>query len=98
MEKLGLRLIAQERVKLDPSHIGLCNICQMATSTIADRHLSSSLLIWHRMMAECKVYPAVCPGEALTVLAGRVDPVQFTVEVTSPRRLGSRAVWKRRLQ
>lgn len=72
---LRLRFVTKYRIKLLPSHISLSHVRKVATSTLANGGFSSSLFVWHRVMAKGEVSPTIRLSESFIVLHRRVNPV-----------------------
>src|SRR5580693_7480259 len=90
--------VTQERIELNPCHVGLGDVCDMATGTFGNGRLRCRLGIRQWMMAESEEAPAIRIREPLAVFDGRVDPVVDAVEEPTPRGLSSRTIREGRTQ
>src|SRR5580693_5646262 len=90
--------VTQERIELNPCHVGLGDVCDMATGTFGNGRLRCRLGIRQWMMAESEEAPAIRIREPLAVFDGRVDPVVGAVEEPASRWFCTRAVRESRTQ
>src|SRR5580700_10087693 len=90
--------VTQERIELNPRHVGLGDVCDMATGTFGNGRLRGGLGIRQRMMAESEEAPAICIREPLAVFDSRVDAVVGAVEEPASRWFCTRAVRESRTQ
>src|SRR5580658_1348766 len=90
--------VTQERIELNPRHVGLGNVCEVATRTIGDGGLRCRFGIWQFVMAESEESPAICIREPLAVFDSRVNSVVGAVEEATPRGLCSRTIREGRTQ
>src|SRR4029453_11672458 len=90
--------VTKQRIELNVRHVGLRHVGDMTSRTFADGPFLRSLVIRHRMMAECVETPAVRLGILLTVFYRYVDAVVLAVEVSTSGRFRARAVWKSRIK
>src|ERR1051326_4425865 len=90
--------VTKQGIELNVRHVGLRHVGDMTSRTFADGPFLRSLVIRHRMMAECVVTPPVGVGILLTVFYRDVDTVVLAVEVSTSGRFGARAVWKLRIE
>src|SRR5262245_49252124 len=77
---LVTRFVAKQRIELNPGHIGLRDVGDVAAAALADRCLGRRLLIRPGMVAEREEPPAVRLREPLAVLHRHVDAVELPVE------------------
>src|SRR5215813_15643753 len=87
-------LVAKQRVKLNPGHIGLGDVGDVASATLADRRFRRRLVVRHRMVAEREEPPAIGFRESLAVLHRHVDPIELAVEEPASGWFLTRTVWK----
>jgi hypothetical protein len=85
-------MVSEHRVELNPRHIGLGYVRNVAPCTLCHGSLLSGLLTGLRVMAEVKETPPIGFGESLAVLHRYVHAVICSVEIASPGRLGTRAI------
>ena len=85
-------LLTEHWIELNPRHIGLGYVRNVAPGTLCHGFLRSDLIAGLRVMAEGKETPPIRLGEALAVLYRYVHAVIFSVEKASPGRLGTRAI------
>src|SRR5262245_19691309 len=79
-------------VELNPCHIGLGHIGDVAPGALGHRGFCSRRRIRLWMMSEGKVTPTVTIGKALAVLYRDIHAVELRIEKTSPGGLGAGAV------
>jgi hypothetical protein len=85
-------MASEQRVELNPRHIGLGYVRNVAPCTLCHGFLRSGLITGLRVMAEGKETPPIGFGESLAVLHRYVHAVICSVEKASPGRLGARAI------
>src|SRR5262249_61750796 len=83
---------SEQKVELNPRHIGLCYVRNVAPRTLCHGFLRSGLITGLRVMAEGKETPPIGFRESLAVLHRYVHAVICSVEKASPGRLGTRAI------
>src|SRR6266498_605111 len=88
----------EQRVELNPCHIGLSHIGDVAAGAFGHRRFRGRRRIRLRMMPEGKVTPAVTIGKALVVLYRDVNAVEHPVEIASPGWLGTGTVGECRIK
>src|SRR5215469_11180533 len=85
-------MAAEQRVELNPRHIGLGYVRNVAPCTLCYRFLRSGLITGLRVMPEGKETPPIGFGESLAVLHRYIHAVICSVEKASPGLLVTRAV------
>src|SRR5262245_1850500 len=75
--------VAEQRIELDPRHVRLRDVGQVAAGTLGHRRLCGHLVVRQRVVAEGEVAPAVGLRKPLAVLHRHVDAVVFAVEVAA---------------
>src|SRR5262252_8361311 len=85
-------LLLEDWVELNPRHIGLSYVRNVAPCTLCHGFLHSGLITGLRVMTEGKETPPIGFGESLAVLHRYVHAVKCSVEKASPGRLGTRAI------
>src|SRR5262245_55176868 len=89
-------LVAEQRIALDPRHVRLRDVCNMAPGTLGRRCFCGELVVRQRVVAEGEEAPAVGLREPLAVLHRHVDAVVLAVEVATSGGFLARTVRKRR--
>src|SRR5262245_27051717 len=87
-------LVAKQWIELNPGHIGLRDVGDVASAALSDGRLRRRRGVRQRMVAEREEPPAVGLGESLAVLHGHVDPVELAVEEPASGWFLTRTVWK----
>src|SRR4030095_15235662 len=90
--------VTQQRVELNPRHVGVGDIGDMASRTFGCGRFLGSIRVRQGMMPECEEAPVIGLRKALTVFYCYVDPVVLTVEIPASGRFLTRAVWKIRFK
>src|SRR5215467_10203831 len=85
-------MAAEHRVELNPCHISIGYVRNVAPCTFRHGSLRSGLLTGLRVMTEIKETPPIGFGESLAVLHRDVHAVICAVEKASSGRLGTRAI------
>src|SRR5215510_2337390 len=80
LRSLISRLVAEQRIELNPREVRLRDIGNVAAGTLSRARLRRCLLVRHRMMAKSEEPPAIRLGESLAVLHRHVDAVELAVE------------------
>src|SRR5262245_27745714 len=80
LRSLISRLVAKQRIELNPREVRLRDIGNVAAGTLSRARLRRCLLVRHRMMAKSEEPPAIRLGESLAVLHRHVDAVELAVE------------------
>src|SRR5262245_16980010 len=91
-------LVAKQRIELNPGHIGLRDVGDVASAALADRRFRRRLLVRHWVMAKGEKSPSVGLGKSLAVLHRHVDPVELAVEEPASGWFFARSVRKRRIE
>src|SRR5262245_66536849 len=78
--------VAKQRIELNPGHIGLRDVGDVAPAALTDRRLRRRLLVRQWMVTEREEPPPIGFRESLAVLHRHVDPVERAVEEPAPRR------------
>src|SRR5262245_56950794 len=89
-------LVAEQRIELDPRHVRLRDVRDVAAGTLGHRRLYGESVVRQRVVAEGEEAPAVRLREPLAVLHRHVDAVVLAVEVAAPGDFLARTVRKRR--
>src|ERR1700747_2639847 len=87
--------VTQERIELNPRHVGLGDVRDMAPGTFGNRRLRGGLGIRQWVMAEGEEAPAIRIREPLAVFDSRVDAVVGAVEEPTSRWFCTGAVRER---
>src|SRR4029453_16559455 len=69
------RLVAKQWIELNPGHIGLCDVGDVAACTLGGGRLRRCLVVRHGMVAKREEAPAVSLGESLAVLHGHIAEI-----------------------
>src|SRR5262245_21111436 len=77
-------LVAKQRIELNPGHIGLRDVGDVAARALGGGRLCCRLVVGHGMMAKREEAPPVRLGEALGVFHRHVDAVVLAVEEPAP--------------
>src|SRR5262245_27956608 len=86
--------VAKQRIELNPGHIGLRDVGDVASAALADRRLCRRVVVRQRMVAEGEEPPSVGLWKSLAVLHRHVDPVELAVEEPPSGWFLTRTVWK----
>src|SRR5262245_19629363 len=92
---LVARLVPKQRIELDPRHVGLRDVGNVAAAAFADGRLRRSGLVWPWVVAEGEEPPAVGLRESFAVLDRHVDAVELAVEEAAAGWFLARTVRKR---
>src|SRR5262249_23515242 len=86
--------VAKQRIELNPGHVGLRDVGNVATAALADRRFRRGLRVRQWGVAEGEEPPSVGLGESLAVLHRHVDPIELAVEEPASRWFLARTVRK----
>src|SRR5215467_6158571 len=90
----GFVSVAENRVELHPSHVGLGDEGLVATGAFGRGCLLGRRGIRKRVMSEVEKTPSVRRSEPLAVFNRHIHSVVFAVEISSAGWFRARAVWK----
>src|SRR4029077_18507447 len=94
----GFVSVAENRVELNPGHVGLCDEGLVTAGAFGRGGLFRRACVGKRVMPEVEEAPSVGGRKSLAIFHRYIHAVKFSVEISAARWLAARAVRKGRIQ